>query len=276
MSTKRRPRSASASAQSDQSLRCAFSGYLSTQEIFKRTAKTLIRLDPQAVLLVLSCSCSYDSPKLLQFQCCYPEEQMSHSMTKPTKWPLRTTSASSDQSLQYAHMKKLPIERTAHSEDWSDWADAQADMSLRWTHRSFCWFCRAAAQIWICDSDNILLVYAGRSASSAYNRLFDVIVFCCCFFFFFFFVFFFFIYPSSCVFYLSCLSPISMEVCIIADCTIKKQLNPCIKFKSTMSHWSVIQHMHRKHHTGFEIKRIGFEKMADFDGGRFRKCIFSY
>ena len=28
-----------------------------------------------------------------------------------------------------------------HSEDWSDWADAQADLSLHWVHRSFCWFC---------------------------------------------------------------------------------------------------------------------------------------
>ena len=30
---------------------------------------------------------------------------------------------------------------------WSDWADAQADMSLRWEHRSFCWFCHEAAQM---------------------------------------------------------------------------------------------------------------------------------
>ena len=29
----------------------------------------------------------------------------------------------------------------AHCEDWSDWADAQADLSLCWAHRSFCWFC---------------------------------------------------------------------------------------------------------------------------------------
>ena len=27
---------------------------------------------------------------------------------------------------------------------WSDWADAQADLSLRWAH-SFCWFCRVVA-----------------------------------------------------------------------------------------------------------------------------------
>ena len=30
------------------------------------------------------------------------------------------------------------------SEDWSDWADSQADLSLRWAH-SFCWFCHGAA-----------------------------------------------------------------------------------------------------------------------------------
>ena len=29
---------------------------------------------------------------------------------------------------------------------WSDWADAQADLSLRWAHRPFCWFCHKAAQ----------------------------------------------------------------------------------------------------------------------------------
>ena len=28
---------------------------------------------------------------------------------------------------------------------WSDWADAQADLRLRWAHRSFCWFCHAMA-----------------------------------------------------------------------------------------------------------------------------------
>ena len=30
---------------------------------------------------------------------------------------------------------------------WSDWADTQADLSLRWVQRSFCWFCHAAAHI---------------------------------------------------------------------------------------------------------------------------------
>ena len=29
---------------------------------------------------------------------------------------------------------------------WSDWADAQADLSLRRAHMPFCWFCHEAAQ----------------------------------------------------------------------------------------------------------------------------------
>ena len=30
---------------------------------------------------------------------------------------------------------------------WSDWADAQAELSLRWAHMLFCWFCHAADQL---------------------------------------------------------------------------------------------------------------------------------
>ena len=44
MCAQQRLRSAWASAQSDQSLRCALSGWLRTQAFFMRTAKTLIRL----------------------------------------------------------------------------------------------------------------------------------------------------------------------------------------------------------------------------------------
>ena len=45
----------------------------------------------------------------------------------------------------------------AHSEDWSDWADAQADLSLRWAH-SFCWFCHVAAHIF--SSSNFRIITA--------------------------------------------------------------------------------------------------------------------
>ena len=30
---------------------------------------------------------------------------------------------------------------------WSDWADAQADLSLCWMHRPYCWFCHAVAHL---------------------------------------------------------------------------------------------------------------------------------
>ena len=60
---------------------------------------------------------------------------LSHLMTKPTKWlcaqrRLRSACAST---------------QSVDSEDWSDWAHAQADLSLRWEHVPFCWFCHEVA-----------------------------------------------------------------------------------------------------------------------------------
>ena len=39
---------------------------------------------------------------------------------------------------------------------WSDWLDAQADLSLRWTHRSLCWF--VMLQLNLCWVFSILLL----------------------------------------------------------------------------------------------------------------------
>ena len=50
----------------------------------------------------------------------------------------------SDQSLHCLHEENLGP--WVHSEDWSDWADAQAELSLRWVHMPFCWFCHEVAQ----------------------------------------------------------------------------------------------------------------------------------
>ena len=61
-------------------------------------------------------------------------------------------SAQSDQSLPCLHEERLgpelPIERKAKT--LITWADAQADLSFRWAHRSFCWFCHAQAQYKFC------------------------------------------------------------------------------------------------------------------------------
>ena len=60
-------------------------------------------------------------------------------------------SAQSDQSLCCPHAETVSgslATHEAHNEDWSDGADAQADLSHHWANRPLCWFCRAAAQIW--------------------------------------------------------------------------------------------------------------------------------
>ena len=58
------------------------------------------------------------------------------------------TSTWSDQSL-LSHWRtfwSIAVHKV-HREDWSNWVDAQAELSLRWAHRSFCWFCHAPAQL---------------------------------------------------------------------------------------------------------------------------------
>ena len=54
-------------------------------------------------------------------------------------------SAQSDHSLRCSHGETLdPL--SVQRRSWSDWVDAQADLSLCKAQMSFCWFCRAPAQ----------------------------------------------------------------------------------------------------------------------------------
>ena len=82
---------------------------------------------------------------------------MSRLMTKPNKMtvcPAKTQISLGihpvwSGSFLCAHwVAKDPSFLHVDSEDWSDWAVAQADLSLRWAHMPFCWFCHEAAQIW--------------------------------------------------------------------------------------------------------------------------------
>ena len=74
-------------------------------------------------------------------------------MTKPTKWlctqqtqiSLGIRPVWSESSLCSQWVAKDPSFLHADSEDWSDWADAQADLSLHWAHMPFCWFCHELA-----------------------------------------------------------------------------------------------------------------------------------
>ena len=53
----------------------------------------------------------------------------------------RLRSAWSESSLWAQWVTKDPSFLHANSEDWSDWGDAQANLSIRWAHMRFCWFC---------------------------------------------------------------------------------------------------------------------------------------
>ena len=53
----------------------------------------------------------------------------------------------------------LSYKMSAQRRLWSHWADAQADLSLRWAQRSFCWFCHEVAQNASCSSLNMQHIY---------------------------------------------------------------------------------------------------------------------
>ena len=59
---------------------------------------------------------------------------------------------------------------------WSYWADAQADLSLRWAHRLFYWFCHVQAQMkkseWVTVTrHSTWLLEVNRISSNAYKSL---------------------------------------------------------------------------------------------------------
>ena len=76
--------------------------------------------------------------------------------TKPTKWHVRPVKTQISLGIRpvwsvfAVRMKKALVfsyPLSARPRLWSDWADAQADLSLRWGHMPFCRFCHALAQM---------------------------------------------------------------------------------------------------------------------------------
>ena len=74
-----------------------------------------------------------------------PHDKTNKMACAPSKDSVRPVWSDSSLSL-WRKLRSLATD-WAHSEDWSDWTDAQDDLSLRWAHRSFCWFCQEAAHI---------------------------------------------------------------------------------------------------------------------------------
>ena len=83
-------------------------------------------------------------------------KKMNRFMTNPTKWSVRPAQIQISLgippvwSVFAVHSMGSwgpNVSSCGQRRLWSDWADSQADLRLRWAHRSFCWFCLAAAQI---------------------------------------------------------------------------------------------------------------------------------
>ena len=107
---------------------------------------------PETWLFTLEISdFSHDFADLLSV--CIDSQMSLHQ--KPTKWPMCPTKPQiildiqpvwSVSLLSTQWIAKVPRLLHVDSEDGSDWTDSQADLSLRWAHMSFCWFCHALAQ----------------------------------------------------------------------------------------------------------------------------------
>ena len=88
--------------------------------------------------------------------CGWDGHSMSHLMTKATKWHVRPAKTQISLGIRpvcrvfTVRMKKawvLSYPLSARWRLWSYWKSAQADLSLRWAHMPFCWFCHEAAHI---------------------------------------------------------------------------------------------------------------------------------
>ena len=101
-------------------------------------------LSTQVILFVLSCGGSYSSWfKSLPRSTSEPRHDNTNKVTvRPAKTQisLGIRPVWSESSLCAQWVAKDPSFLHADSEDWSEWADAQADLSLRWAHTHFVGF----------------------------------------------------------------------------------------------------------------------------------------
>ena len=85
---------------------------------------------------------------------------ISQGMTKPTKWPVCPAKTWSDQSGYSPRLISVFAvfalgTHKAHKEGSDLTRYAQADLSLRWAHRSLCWFCHALAQYLVSNCQSL-------------------------------------------------------------------------------------------------------------------------
>ena len=142
-----RPRLACVSAQSDQGLHCPLIESWILQNMCVESKGPAVSL----------CTCSgwfesshfayiqryfsaWPSPYNTKWVSAWQSQRngMCPQQSYRSAWAIRPVL--SESSLWTQWVAKDPSFLHADCEDWSGWADAQADLSLHWAHMSFCWF----------------------------------------------------------------------------------------------------------------------------------------
>ena len=100
-------------------------------------------------------------------------KHMSCLVTKPTKWHVRPAKTQISLGIRpvwsvfAVRMKKawvLSYPLSAQQRLWSDWADAKADLSLRWVHSHFVGFVtRRLIRLPVCHKGNTVKILSFRS-----------------------------------------------------------------------------------------------------------------
>ena len=150
---------------------------LLTHCLYERAAEVLARPrgcagspEPSLLAYAISTKFAWRGPFEFCDSCWYHLVKAKNIYESPHVKTNKMTCAPSEDSDQPGHppslirvfavrMKKawvLSYPMSAQRRLWSDWADTQADLSLRWAHMPFCWFCHEAAHMCASGFSNLL------------------------------------------------------------------------------------------------------------------------
>ena len=81
---------------------------------------------------------AHDKPNIMTCRPSEDSDQPGHPHSLIRKFAVR---------MKVPWVLRNPLSAPRDSEDWTDWADAQAILSLHWARSLFCWFFRTVAQL---------------------------------------------------------------------------------------------------------------------------------
>ena len=162
------------------------STYIRTQTFFGRRAKTLIRLaDSQAdlsplgahiILWGLSCSGSIRQTRnFIKWAASWQNQQSDCAPSEDSDQPGHPPSLIRVFAVRTKKACVLSYPLSAQWRRCSDWADAQADLSLRWALMPFCWFCHEVSQMASTLKRRPWIIHCTRFQWKVFNAVLDLI-----------------------------------------------------------------------------------------------------